>query len=63
MYGAADPVDDKPVLAANLMVMLLLERNGVALDRDVDFFLAESGEEADNNRCRYRLHGQEGSLR
>ena len=39
-------VDDKPVLAANLMVMLLLKRNGVALDRDV-IFLAESGEEAD----------------
>jgi acetylornithine deacetylase/succinyl-diaminopimelate desuccinylase-like protein len=39
-------VDDKPVLAANLMVMLLLKRSGVALDRDV-IFLAESGEEAD----------------
>ena len=39
-------VDDKPVLAANLMVMLLLKRNKVALDRDV-IFLAESGEEAD----------------
>jgi acetylornithine deacetylase/succinyl-diaminopimelate desuccinylase-like protein len=39
-------VDDKPVLAANLMVMLLLKRNRVALDRDV-IFLAESGEEAD----------------
>ena len=39
-------VDDKPVLAANLMVMLLLERNRVTLDRDV-IFLAESGEEAD----------------
>lgn len=39
-------VDDKPVLAANLMVMLLLKRNHVALDRDV-IFLAESGEEAD----------------
>ncbi len=38
--------DDKPVLAANLMVMLLLKRSGVALDRDV-IFLAESGEEAD----------------
>lgn len=38
--------DDKPVLAANLMVMLLLKRGGVALDRDV-IFLAESGEEAD----------------
>jgi acetylornithine deacetylase/succinyl-diaminopimelate desuccinylase-like protein len=39
-------LDDKPVLAANLMVMLLLKRNGVTLDRDV-IFLAESGEEAD----------------
>lgn len=39
-------LDDKPVLAANLMVMLLLKRNKVQLDRDV-IFLAESGEEAD----------------
>jgi acetylornithine deacetylase/succinyl-diaminopimelate desuccinylase-like protein len=39
-------LDDKPVLAANLMVMLLLKRNRVPLDRDV-IFLAESGEEAD----------------
>jgi acetylornithine deacetylase/succinyl-diaminopimelate desuccinylase-like protein len=39
-------LDDKPVLAANLMVMLLLQRNHVKLDRDV-IFLAESGEEAD----------------
>ena len=38
--------DDKPVLAANLMTMLLLKRRGVTLDRDV-IFLAESGEEAD----------------
>jgi acetylornithine deacetylase/succinyl-diaminopimelate desuccinylase-like protein len=38
--------DDKPVLAANLMTMLLLKRNNVRLDRDV-IFLAESGEEAD----------------
>lgn len=38
--------DDKPVLAANLMTMLLLKRNNVGLDRDV-IFLAESGEEAD----------------
>src|SRR6185369_14979525 len=38
--------DDKPVLAANLMVMLLLKRSAVPLDRDV-IFLAESGEEAD----------------
>jgi len=39
-------LDDKPILAANLMVMLLLKRNHVPLDRDV-IFLAESGEEAD----------------
>src|SRR4051812_44844083 len=38
--------DDKPVLTANLMTMLLLKRSGVQLDRDV-IFLAESGEEAD----------------
>src|SRR6266481_9487059 len=38
--------DDKPSLAANLMVMLLLKRGHVTLDRDV-IFLAESGEEAD----------------
>jgi acetylornithine deacetylase/succinyl-diaminopimelate desuccinylase-like protein len=40
--------DDKCVLAANLMAMLLLKRNRVALDRDV-IFLAESGEEADTS--------------
>jgi acetylornithine deacetylase/succinyl-diaminopimelate desuccinylase-like protein len=38
--------DDKPVLAANLVTMLMLKRLGVRLDRDV-IFLAESGEEAD----------------
>jgi acetylornithine deacetylase/succinyl-diaminopimelate desuccinylase-like protein len=38
--------DDKPVLAANLMTILMLKRRGIALDRDV-IFLAESGEEAD----------------
>jgi acetylornithine deacetylase/succinyl-diaminopimelate desuccinylase-like protein len=38
--------DDKPVLAANLITMLMLKRSGVQLDRDV-IFLAESGEEAD----------------
>ena len=36
--------DDKDVLSANLMVMLLIKRSGVVLDRDV-IFLAESGEE------------------
>ena len=39
-------LDDKPVLTATLMTMLLLKRNQIALDRDV-IFLAESGEEAD----------------
>ena len=38
--------DDKPVLAANLIAMLMLKRLGIQLDRDV-IFLAESGEEAD----------------
>jgi acetylornithine deacetylase/succinyl-diaminopimelate desuccinylase-like protein len=38
--------DDKPLLTANLMTMLLLKRSGAPLDRDV-IFLAESGEEAD----------------
>src|SRR5256885_2625850 len=38
--------DDKPVLAANLITMLMLKRQGIRLDRDV-IFLAESGEEAD----------------
>jgi acetylornithine deacetylase/succinyl-diaminopimelate desuccinylase-like protein len=38
--------DDKDKLAANLMVMLLLKRTRIPLDRDV-VFLAESGEEAD----------------
>jgi acetylornithine deacetylase/succinyl-diaminopimelate desuccinylase-like protein len=39
-------VDDKDKLVANLMVMLLLKRSGVPLDRDV-IFLAEAGEEGD----------------
>ena len=34
------------MLAANLMVMLLLKRGDVPLDRDV-IFLSEAGEEAD----------------
>lgn len=38
--------DDKPVLTANLMALLMLKRVGAQLDRDV-IFLAESGEEAD----------------
>ena len=38
-------VDDKDNVAAGLMLMLLLKRMNVALDRDV-IFLAEAGEEA-----------------
>src|SRR3982750_3650028 len=38
--------DDKPVLTANLVTMLMLKRLAIPLDRDV-IFLAESGEEAD----------------
>jgi acetylornithine deacetylase/succinyl-diaminopimelate desuccinylase-like protein len=40
--------DDKPVLTANLIAMLLLKRLNVPLDRDV-IFLAESGEESDTS--------------
>jgi acetylornithine deacetylase/succinyl-diaminopimelate desuccinylase-like protein len=36
--------DDKPSVTAGLMLMLLLKRQGVKLDRDV-IFLAEAGEE------------------
>ena len=43
IYGRGT-VDDKDNLTAALMVMLLLKRGNVALDRDV-IFLAESGEE------------------
>ncbi|MDX2269089.1 MAG: M20/M25/M40 family metallo-hydrolase [Bryobacter sp.] len=43
IYGRGT-VDDKDNLAAALMVMLLLKRQNVALDRDV-IFLAEAGEE------------------
>src|SRR5207249_2482886 len=39
-------VDDKDKLVANLMVMLLLKRSALPLDRDV-IFLAEAGEEGD----------------
>src|SRR6476660_5800707 len=38
--------DDKPILAANWVVMLLLKRGNVPLDRDV-IFLSEASEEAD----------------
>ena len=43
VYGRG-AVDDKDNVAASLMVMLMLKRLGVPLDRDV-IFLAESGEE------------------
>lgn len=43
IYGRG-AVDDKDNLAAGLMLMLLLKRHNVKLDRDV-IFLAESGEE------------------
>ncbi len=43
VYGRG-AVDDKDNLVASLMAMLMLKRQGVALDRDV-IFLAESGEE------------------
>ena len=43
IYGRGT-LDDKDNVAAGLMVMILLKRYGVELDRDV-IFLAESGEE------------------
>jgi acetylornithine deacetylase/succinyl-diaminopimelate desuccinylase-like protein len=43
VYGRGT-VDDKDNVAAALMVMLMLKRNNVPLDRDV-IFLAEAGEE------------------
>jgi len=43
IYGRGT-LDDKDNVAAGMMVMILLERLGVKLDRDV-IFLAESGEE------------------
>ena len=43
IYGRGT-LDDKDNVAAGMMVMILLERLGVELDRDV-IFLAESGEE------------------
>jgi acetylornithine deacetylase/succinyl-diaminopimelate desuccinylase-like protein len=44
IYGRGS-LDDKDNLTACLMVMLLLKRSGVTLDRDV-IFLAEAGEES-----------------
>jgi len=43
VYGRGT-LDDKDNVTAGLMVMLLLKRNGIELDRDV-IFLAEAGEE------------------
>ena len=47
IYGRG-AVDDKDNLAASPMVMLLLKRHDIKLDRDV-IFLAESGEEGFND--------------
>lgn len=43
VYGRGS-LDDKDTVAAGMMVMLMLKRNGIELDRDI-IFLAESGEE------------------
>jgi acetylornithine deacetylase/succinyl-diaminopimelate desuccinylase-like protein len=43
VYGRGT-LDDKDNVTAGLMVMIMLKRQGVALDRDI-IFLAESGEE------------------
>lgn len=43
IYGRGS-VDDKEIVTAGLMVMLLLQRSGLKLNRDV-VFIAESGEE------------------
>src|SRR5260370_2359735 len=47
-------VDDKPILAANLIVMLLLKRTGAALDRDV-IPLAQSAHPAAFTRATFTL--------
>jgi acetylornithine deacetylase/succinyl-diaminopimelate desuccinylase-like protein len=43
VYGRGS-LDDKDNVAAGLMVLLMLKRNGIELDRDI-IFLAEAGEE------------------
>jgi acetylornithine deacetylase/succinyl-diaminopimelate desuccinylase-like protein len=43
IYGRGT-LDDKDMVTAGLMILLLLERHGVELDRDI-IYLAESGEE------------------
>ena len=43
VYGRGS-LDDKDTVTAGMMVLILLQRNGVTLDRDI-IFLAESGEE------------------
>ena len=55
IYGRGT-VDDKDNLTAALMVMLLLKRNNVPLDRDV-IFLAEAGEEG-STQHRHRVRHQ-----
>jgi acetylornithine deacetylase/succinyl-diaminopimelate desuccinylase-like protein len=47
IYGRG-AIDDKDTVVASLMVMLLLKRQNLALDRDV-IFLAEAGEEGEPN--------------
>ena len=54
IYGRGT-LDDKDNVAAGMMVMILLERLGVELDRDV-IFLAESGRRG-NAGSRHQLHG------
>ena len=46
---ARGSLDDKPHVAAGLMIMLELKRRGIALDRDV-IFLAEASEEGNTSR-------------
>ena len=48
--------DDKPHVVAGMMILLLLKRMNIQLDRDV-IFLAEAGEEG-TTHLRHRLHGE-----
>ena len=43
VYGRGS-LDDKDTVVAGMMVLILLERNGIEMDRDI-IFLAEAGEE------------------
>ena len=60
VYGRG-AVDDKDNLVAGLMMMLMLKRGNVPLDRDV-ILLAESGEEGAPRRRR-AVHGRQPSRR